>query len=464
MANPMSLKRFAWPLAGLGVLAVAGACANGSPSNPFASIPQYPQRHVCGDAAPGYNRCFADIRTDAAGQETSSPTPRGLGPSDLQAAYKFGTSGTGTIAVVDAFDDPTAESDLAVYRTQYGLSPCTSASGCFTKVNQGGASSPLPAANPAWQREIALDLAAVSAGCPSCRIILIEASSGSDGDLAAAAAQGASMGASAISLSYGRPEQAGDSSLDANYAHGVPVFAASGDRGYGVNYPAASGQVVAVGGTTLVQDSSSRGWAEQAWSKGSSGCSQFAAKPAWQNDPCTHRTVADIAAVADTNTGIAVYVAGGWKVIGGTSLAAPLTAALLVNSGRLGSGYPYNNGSYFFDIQSGSNGSCGNGASAYLCSAQPGYDAPTGIGTPAMDGSGNGTGYEGPEGGVATERPDGGAGGGEGGPETVGDDGGGTADSGLDDGGDTYDGGSVDGGGDDDAGSYDGGATGDSGS
>jgi hypothetical protein len=313
--------------------------------------------------------------------------------------------------------------------------------------------------NPAWQREIALDLAAVSAGCPACKIILVEASSGSDSDLATAAAQAATMGASAISLSFGRPERAGDSSLDGHYNRGVPVFAASGDRGYGVNYPAASGQVIAVGGTTLVHDSSSRGWAEQAWSRGSSGCSQYAAKPSWQTDPCPHRTVADIAAVADTNTGIAVYVSGGWKVIGGTSLAAPLTAALLVNSGRLGPGYAYSNGAYFFDVQSGSDGECGVGSSGYLCAAQAGYDGPTGIGTPVMDGSGNGTGYQGQDGGASPDSSDGGgtsADSGEGGtmPQAVDDGGaaseGGGEEGGTVDGGFGEDGGTGDGGGEDD--------------
>jgi subtilase family serine protease len=271
-----------------------------------------------------------------------------------------------------------------VYRTQFGLPACTTANGCFRKVNQNGGTS-YPRADRGWAQEISLDLDMASAICPNCKILLVEASSNSFSNLGAAVNRAATMGASAISNSYGGSESSGETGYEASYDHpGVTV--SSGDGGYGVEYPAASQYVTAVGGTSLSTASNTRGWAETVWSGAGSGCSAYITKPTWQTDTgCSKRTVADVSAVADPNTGVAVYDtyggSSGWLVFGGTSVAAPIIAgvyALAGNSTNNGS-IPYSHSSLLFDITSGSNGSCGG---SYLCTAGTGYDGPTGLGTP----------------------------------------------------------------------------------
>jgi len=170
----------------------------------------------------------------------------------------------------------------------------------------------------------------------------------------------------------------------------VAITVSSGDNGYGVEFPAASRYVTAVGGTTLVRDSSSRGWGETVWPGAGSGCSAYVPKPAWQTDTgCARRTVADVSADADPNTGVAVYDtfrSSGWLVFGGTSVSAPIVAgvyALAGNASTITHGsYPYTHAVYpvtLNDVTQGSNGSCGG---SYLCTAAAGYDGPTGLGTP----------------------------------------------------------------------------------
>jgi hypothetical protein len=281
-------------------------------------------------------RCFADVVTSSGATPLVSGTPSGYGPADLQSAYNLpspsSTAGTGeTVGIVDAFDDPNAASDLATYRSQFGLKPCTTANGCFSKVNQSGGTS-YPASNSSWAQEISLDLDMVSAICPNCHILLVEASSTSDANLAAAVNRAAALGATQISNSYGEPEFSGDVSEQANYNHpGIDVVAAAGDDGYGVSYPAASQYVTAVGGTSLSRASNARGWTESAWSGTGSGCSAYTPKPAWQTDTgCGRRTVADVSADANPSTGVAVYDtsgSGGWLVFGGTSVATPIIAS-----------------------------------------------------------------------------------------------------------------------------------------
>lgn len=351
---------------------------------------------VCGAiAVRGYARCFAHVVTDARGNIIANvlqrnTTPAGYGPSDLRSAYKVspsGTPGSGpTIAIVDAYGYSTAESDLGVYRQQYGLGACTTSNGCFRKVDQNGGTN-YPRNDTGWSQESALDLDMVSAMCPECKIVLVEASSNSLANLAAAENEAARLGAHAISNSYGGGES-GSTSYESSYNHsGIAITVSSGDNGYGVEFPASSPHVTAVGGTSLTRASNTRGWSETAWSGAGSGCSSVYAKPTWQTDPlCGMRTVADTSAVADPNTGVAVYGPvsarrSGWQVYGGTSVAAPLTAAVYgVNGGSVNYGQnPYLNKSSLFDVTSGSNGSCGG---TYLCTAQPGYDGPTGLGTP----------------------------------------------------------------------------------
>ena len=352
-------------------------------------------KDVCGQASAGHAKCAAEVVTEAAtGDAVAQVTPFGYGPADLQSAYSLpsATGGAGqTIAIVDAYNDPNAESDLATYRAQYGLSPCTTANGCFKKVNQTGGTS-YPASDSGWGQEISLDVDMASATCPNCHILLVEASSNSFANLGVAEDYAAAH-ATVVSNSYGGSEFSGETSPsnDSHYTHpGVPITVSSGDNGYGVEYPAASSHVTAVGGTSLNRaTSTARGWTETAWSGAGSGCSAYVPKPAWQHDSsCARRTVADVSAVADPNTGVAVYDtygSGGWLVFGGTSVAAPVIAgtyALIGNAGSTADGsYFYGFPSNIFDVLSGSNGSC---SGSYLCTAGPGYDGPTGLGTPNL--------------------------------------------------------------------------------
>jgi hypothetical protein len=356
----------------------------------LSNIPDLPFKDVCDHAvSTGYAHCNAKVRVKEDGSLAVTTAPGGgYTPADLLSAYVLpSTGGSGkTVAIVDAQDDPNAESDLAVYRSQFGLPPCTTANGCFKKVNENGQASPLPASDAGWAEEISLDLDMVSAICPSCKILLVEASSASYTDLGTAVNTAATLGASAISNSYGGGET---SSTNTDYNHpGVTVTASAGDSGFGVEFPASSPFVVAVGGTSLTTSSSSRGWAEAAWSGSGSGCSSLFAKPSWQNDTiCSNRVEADVSAVADPNTGVGVYdtfglgSSGGWLVFGGTSVASPLVAStftLLGLNGDTGA-FVWGNTGDFFDVTSGSNGSC---SPAGLCNAGPGYDGPTGWGTP----------------------------------------------------------------------------------
>ncbi|UTI64365.1 S53 family peptidase [Paraconexibacter antarcticus] len=350
-------------------------------------------RPVCGAAARGFVRCDADVVTNESAVPLVTSAPAGYGPGDLQAAYGLSTlssaSGSSqTVAIVDAYDDPNAEADLATYRARFGLLPCTSTNGCFTKVNQRGTSA-YPAPDASWAQEISLDLDMVSAICPSCHILLVEADSASMRNIGAAVDRAATLGATQITNSYGGDEYSGELADDAHYDHpGIAITASSGDSGYGVQFPAASAHVTAVGGTQLVRDTgSTRGWNETAWTGAGSGCSAYIPKPTWQTDTgCAGRTVADVSAVADPQTGVAVYDsftyagAGGWMVFGGTSAAAPIVAAYdaLIGPTAATLGYPYGHLRTYTNVLTGSNGTC---TLTYLCSAAAGYDGPTGVGT-----------------------------------------------------------------------------------
>jgi hypothetical protein len=345
-----------------------------------------------------YAQCTALINA-AAGVSADEPT--GYGPADIQSAYRIPAGGQGqgrTVAIVDAYDNPNAEADLAAYREHYGLPACTTANGCFRKINQHGATAPLPIPDPGWGLEISLDLDAVSAACPACKIVLVEADSSSLLDLLPAAQAAAALGVDAISNSYdSRGEFAAERLFEPYYRDlRVPMLFSTGDYGYGngailiggIGYPSASQYVVAVGGTSLVRDSGARGWAETAWDGATSGCSAYIHKPGWQKDQlCDMRTVADISADADPATGLAVYDTfgfDGWLQVGGTSLAAPLVASMYAMAGIAGKpGYPgdnYRDRSALFDVAGGSNGT--NCSGTYLCNAVPGYDGPTGLGSP----------------------------------------------------------------------------------
>ncbi|MFJ5221154.1 carboxypeptidase regulatory-like domain-containing protein [Streptomyces sp. NPDC088354] len=378
---------------------------------------------LCGTPKPGAFSCFSFRRTDVRQtlglQRAGDAAPAGLSPADLHSAYNLpanGGAGT-TIAIIDAYDDPAAEADLAVYRQQYGLTACTAQSGCFRKVDQrGGVNYPEP--DGGWAGEISLDLDMVSAIAPDANIMLVEADDNSTESLGAAVNTAVALGAQYISNSYGAyTDDPSEPATDAAYFDhpGTALVFSSGDGGYGVTYPASSPYVTSVGGTSLTRDSGSRGWSEsvwnsavthadgsQSWGAPGSGCSQAEDKPAFQTDSgCAGRSVADVSAVADPRTGVAVYNSysdGGWNIYGGTSAAAPIIAGTYALAGRPVIGtypnsYPYSAQSALNDVTTGDNASCPDSSlcnfgttphcdPAYLCAAQPGYDGPTGLGTP----------------------------------------------------------------------------------
>jgi len=356
--------------------------------------------------------CFGAVRL---GVGSLGPTltrgPIGYGPGDLQAAYGVaGRRAHGrTVAIIDAFDNPKAEADLAVYRAAYGLPPCTSDNGCFRKLNQNGKLAPLPSPDFGWAEEISLDLDAVSAVCPTCHILLVEANGPTIRPLTTAVDTAVRLGAVAVSNSYGGREDRSVLRWDWHFNRpGVTMTVASGDTGYGVQWPASSRFVTAVGGTTLEPATNRRGWTETAWPDAGSGCSRLERKPAWQHDRgCTHRTVADVSAVADPRAGLGVYdtfnncslallcdtliAAGtakglnGWAQIGGTSLSTPVVAAIYALAGNHRKArWLYEHRGALHDVRTGSNGKC---RVRYLCTARVGYDGPTGLGTPSGTGA-----------------------------------------------------------------------------
>jgi subtilase family serine protease len=373
-----------------GVLALAATTLSVLP----ASAAPAQVRDVCGAAAPGFARCLAEIRTDTGAHALAAHAlPAGYGPADLRAAYKLPATGgaSQTVAIVDAGDDAAAEADLGVYRSTYGLPACTTANGCFRKVNEQGKAGPLPT-NQGWGIEISLDLDMVSAACPECHILLVEGTSASFVDLGTSENTAVALGANEVSNSYGGTEFGGIGAYAADYAHpGVAILASSGDSGYGVpNVPAEYTSVVAVGGTSLTKANNARGWTESAWAGASSGCSAWVDKPSWQTDPnCPGRMVADVAADADPNTGPAVYDSFdgvNWAVVGGTSASSPFLAGVIGLAGNPGQ---YPDASYFYrhaaqlnDVTTGNNSGAADCGGDYQCNAVPGYDGPTGNGTP----------------------------------------------------------------------------------
>ncbi|MFL6138459.1 MAG: hypothetical protein ACJ74O_11730 [Frankiaceae bacterium] len=414
------MRKAAWLGAAALVLGVVPAApalaASGAQAAPQkAAVANHPTHRACARTTKkDVAACHAIVRDDVATPRsaiTPNATPSGLGPSQLVSAYKLNTAAGSslTVAIVDAYDLPTAASDLSTYRTQYGLPSCTTSNGCFRKVNQTGGTTP-PAADPGWGQEIALDLDMVSAACPNCKILLVEANSSSMTDLGASVNEAVALGANAVSNSYGGSESSSDTSFDSSYFNhpGVAITVSSGDSGYGPEYPAASQYVTAVGGTSLTTSTNARGWTESAWSGAGSGCSAYDPKPSWQSSTttgCTRRAEADVSSVADPNTGVAVYDStanggqSGWMVFGGTSASSPFIAGVYMLAGAPAAGtypasYPFSHTANLFDVTSGSNGTC---SPSQLCTARTGWDGPTGWGTPngsaafASGGGGGGT-------------------------------------------------------------------------
>ena len=358
----------------------------------FDAVPNIPTSAVCSGAI----HCFAHVQMAGnAPLVSSDAAPQGYGPADLQSAYHVNIAkGTvATIAIVDAYGYANAESDLAKYRTQFGLPACTTANGCFKKVNQSGAASPLPKAPPAgddWTVEAALDLDMASAACPTCKIVLVEADDDEGNGLYLANDGAAKLSPTVVSNSWGGVEDGTEASLETHFNHaGIGYFASSGDDGFdeggeGPSYPATSAHVTAVGGTTLVVTANTRGWSEKAWSDGGSNCSTSIARPSFQPaiSACSKRHGSDVAAVGDPNTGVAVFNKsnGGWIFVGGTCASSPFVAGMMARYGlgAQGPGYAYAHTTQFFDVKSGKNGTCGN----VMCKAAVGWDGPTGNGTP----------------------------------------------------------------------------------
>jgi subtilase family serine protease len=370
----------------------------------FVVYNRAPAKPLCArPAAEGFLRCHARARTDGFGRTLAStaPIPGTLTPQDLQRAYAIPLgSGKGlTIAVIAAADDPKAGSDLAVYRARFGLPPCTAENGCFRQVNQQGAPTPLPGADDGWAGEISLDVDMVSATCPDCAILLVEADSASETDLGTAVNTAVRLGADVVSMSFGGPEDPSvvDQSMLFFDHPGVLLLAAGGDDGYdpaNQEFPASAPGVLAVGGTTLLAaPGSERGFVERVWNSNggstNSGCSKFIDKPEWQHDSgCAMRTLNDVAAFADPEVGVAVYdsfdLAPGWGAFGGTSAATPIVAGIFAATGnaRVSPGFVYANREAFFDVTSGTDVVGGPCMDGYLCAAGAGYDGPTGVGAP----------------------------------------------------------------------------------
>jgi subtilase family serine protease len=343
--------------------------------------------------------CDALVVTDASGVPLASPTPRAdaLSPAKLQSAYGLpsATSGAGqTIAITIAFHDPNIENDLNVYSSTYGLPACTTANGCFSQVNQnGGSNFKRYRTDGGWALELAMDVQVAHAICPNCKILVVEGRTNSFSDLLSAV-DTAAANANVVNGSWGAGEFSSETSYDGHFNRpGIAFTFSSGDSGYRNEYPTSSQYVTSVGGTTLTLNANGTRASETVWSGAGSGCSAYESKPSWQSSAtqCSRRATSDVSADADPATGASVYSSvnysggTGWYKVGGTSLAAPLVAGVYALAGHSGPGvstfpasFPWTSGG-LFDVVSGSNGSC---SPSLWCNGGPGWDGPSGLGSP----------------------------------------------------------------------------------
>jgi hypothetical protein len=344
-------------------------------------------RNACRQPAlAGHRACDAIVRVDAGGSLAIGSCNR-TAPycaSALQAAYGLAqaarSGGKGAIVgIVVAYGYSKAASDLAVYRKTMGLPSCGTSNGCLRIVNQSGRARELPKPNADssddWRAEAALDLDMISAICPNCKIVLVQANSNKSSDLAAGVNAAVASGAIAVGNSYSAKEENGS---DAAYRHpGRAIIASAGNGGAESRAPCSYAAVVCVGGTTLLAGSAGRGWNERAWRDGGSGCSAYVAKPSWQHvKVCRTRAEVDVSAVADPATGVAVYESpGGWQAMGGTSVGTAIVAALFALGPSAGRANPPQ---WIWRH--------GGGSAYHQVAAASGYDGPTGWGSP------NGTG------------------------------------------------------------------------
>jgi subtilase family serine protease len=328
---------------------------------------------VCPAPPVDASHCHALVVTDAHGNPAATTSPTGLSPSTIKSAYSFPTSTTAgagqTVAIVDAFDDPNAENDLNVFSAQFGLPACTTANGCFSKVNQSGGTS-YPRKDSGWALEIALDIEWAHAIAPGAKILLVEARTNSNSNLYAAVDY-AKAHAGYVSNSWGGPESSGESANDGHFsAAGVSFFVSSGDNGTPAEYPSSSPNVVSVGGTTL-NFSGSTLVSETGWSSGGGGCSLYETANAAQaafgqygQAGCNgKRATPDVSLDADPASGVSVYDTtsyqgqSGWFRVGGTSASSPMwagrsaVAGIVVNAATV-----YGSTIAYRDITSGNNG------------------------------------------------------------------------------------------------------------
>jgi subtilase family serine protease len=312
--------------------------------------------------------------------------PAGLTPTQVKAAYQLSGNGSGTIAIVDAYDDPRAQSDLNTFSNTYSLPQC--AGTCFTKHEM----SAFTFSNSSWALEESLDVEWAHAIAPGAKILLVEAKSSSGNDLINAVNWAkAQPGVVAVSMSWGGSEFAGENSYDADFSKsGVDFFAAAGDSGAGVEWPAVSPNVIGVGGTTLNLKGNTV-LSEIAWSGSGGGISAYEPRPSYQTGfvSGSFRGVPDVSYDADPNTGFPVYDSvmysgyTGWWQVGGTSAGTIQWAAIRalagssLTSSKLYSDASSNLSHYFRDIVAGTNGNCN-----FVCQASTGYDYVTGLGSP----------------------------------------------------------------------------------
>lgn len=367
-----------------------------------------PYRYVCPRPTSKKRAgCMAAVRTSKSGEMFVLPNAfSGYGPADFRKAYNtpVTTGKEHTIAIVDAYSNANVATDLAAYDTAYGLPTFPSCSvsvttACLAVFDQRGGTT-IPSHNAAWALEIDLDVQAAHAICQGCRIDLFQADNNSTSSLAAAVQTAVRLGDDVISNSYGSSTECDDAAYDVPNA---AVVVSSGDYGFGVECPASMSSVISVGGTSLALDGSGDYASETVWDGTGSGCSTLNSAGSWQTSlsnwtatGCgTFRAMNDVAADADPGTGAAIYDAeySGWVLVGGTSLAAPLIAGMYALAGSALSRTNPVNSLYsapydLRDVTTGNNGTC---STSLQCHAGPGYDLPTGLGTPyglgAFDGS-----------------------------------------------------------------------------
>jgi len=374
-------------LVSLTALAVSfAATATGANANANA-------RAVCPGPPAGAAHCHLLVGTDARGNPLASGAPTGLSPTTIKSVYGFSPSATAgagkTIAIVDAYDDPTAEADLGVFSSTFGLPACTTANGCFKKVNQTGGAS-LPRKDPGWALEISLDVQWAHAIAPGAKILLVEASSNSFANLLAAEDY-AKTHAQYVSNSWGGSEFSGESAYDGHFAQsGVSFFVSAGDAGLPAEYPSASPNVISVGGTTL-HFSGSTFTDETGWSGGGGGCSVYENATSAQASFAQYgqvgcsgkRATPDVSLDADPASGVSVYDStryqgqSGWFRVGGTSASSPMWAGRAAAAGTVvTSAYVYGSAITYRDITSGDNGaSCLVGLD--LCSGRGSWTGST---------------------------------------------------------------------------------------